>query len=149
MTSSGTALGTPAYMAVEQYEHADEATHLSDVYSLAIMTWEMVTGRLPWQHPDRSVLYHHQRTVVPERPPESEMPVRWADVLLAALSVEPSMRPQSVRELAMALASALPAEGRIPSGAEILAGLVPRFLRNAAPGDETVRTWPAWIASRR
>jgi serine/threonine-protein kinase len=138
-THSGVAIGTPSYMAVEQYEHADEVTHLADVYSLAVMIWEIVTGRLPWQHPDPAILYYQQRTVLPSRPPASEMPPEWADSLLAALSVDPAARPQSTRELAITLASALPAVGRVPSGAEILAALVPHFLREAAPGDETVR----------
>jgi hypothetical protein len=126
-------------MAVEQYEHADEVTHLADLYSLAIMIWELVTGRLPWQHPDHAVLYFQQRTVIPDRPPADVMPPEWAEVLLAGLSVDPAARPRSARELATALASALPAVGRVPSGAEILAGLAPHFVRKAAPGDETVR----------
>lgn len=138
-TRSGEAIGTPAYMAVEQYEHADEVTHLADVYSLAIMIWEMVTGRLPWRHPDPSHLYFQQRTTLPERPPADVMPPAWVEILLAALSVDPAARPRSARELAVLLASALPAVGRVPSGAEILAGLAPHFVRRAAPDDETVR----------
>jgi serine/threonine-protein kinase len=138
-TSSGVAIGTPSYMAVEQYEHADEVTHLADVYSLAIVIWEMVTGRLPWQHPDHALLYYQQRTVIPERPPADVMPPAWAEILLAALSVDPAERPGSARELAVALASALPAVGRVPSGAEILADLAPHFVRKAAPDAETVR----------
>lgn len=138
-THSGMAMGTPSYMAVEQYEHADKATHLADIYSLAIMIWEMVTGRLPWQHSDPAVLYHLQRTVIPERPPESVMPPKWTEILLAALSVDPDARPQSARELVGALASVLPAVGLVPSGAEILANLAPRFAKKASPNDETVR----------
>ena len=138
-TRSGVAIGTPAYMAVEEYEHADEVTHLADLYSLAVVIWEVVTGRLPWPHSDPTVLYYQQRTTVPERPPADVMPPAWAEVLLSALRPDPSTRPQSARELAVALASALPAIGRAPSGAEILAGLAPHFVRSAAPGDETVR----------
>ena len=138
-THSGTAMGTPSYMAVEQFEHADEATHLADIYSLAIMIWEMVTGRLPWQHPDPAVLYHLQRTVIPPRPPESEMPPEWTEIELAALSVDPAARPESARELVVALASVLPAVGRLWSGAEILAHLAPCFAEKGAPIDETLR----------
>jgi serine/threonine protein kinase len=138
MTQRGIAIGTPGYMAVEQYERADEVTHLADVYSLAVMTWAIVTGRLPWQHADPAVLYHLQRTQVPEHPLVDILPAEWAEVLLAAMSVDPSARPQSARELVTVLASALPAVGRLPSGAEILAGLAPHFVRKAAPGDETV-----------
>jgi serine/threonine-protein kinase len=138
-TRSGVPIGTPSYMAVEQYEHGDEATHLADVYSLGIMIWEMVTGRLPWQAREGAVLYHLQRTVTPKRPAVSEMPLEWSRLLLGALSVDLDARPRSARELATALASALPADGRRPSGTEILAGLVPRFVRRSGPGDETVR----------
>jgi serine/threonine protein kinase len=138
-TKSGIAIGTPSYMAVEQYEHADKATHLADVYSLAVMIWEMVTGELPWRHHDQAVLYFQQKTVIPERPPASKMSPAWTDVLLAALSAGPAARPQSVRELALALASATPAIGRVPSGAEILSSLAPHFVHNALPSDETVR----------
>jgi eukaryotic-like serine/threonine-protein kinase len=138
-THSGQAMGTPSYMAVEQYEHADKVTHLADIYSLAVMIWEVVTGRLPWQDSDPTVLYHLQRTVIPERPPEDVMPPRWTEILLAALGVDPDARPQSARELAGALASALPAVGLVPSGAEILGNLVPRFVKKSAPNAETVR----------
>jgi Protein kinase domain len=137
-THSGVAIGTPSYMAMEQYEHADEVTHLADIYSLAIMIWELVTGRLPWQHPDHALLYHLQRTVIPERPPANVMPPAWSELLLGALSVDPGDRPRSARELAVALASALPAVGRLPSGAEILADLAPHFVQRAAPDVETV-----------
>lgn len=139
MTQRGIAIGTPGYMAVEQYERADEVNHLADVYSLAVMIWGIVTGRLPWQHADHAVLYHLQRTQIPERPPVDVMPAEWSEVLLAAMNIDPRARPQSARELATALASALPAVGRLPSGAEILAGLAPHFIRKAAPDDETIR----------
>jgi eukaryotic-like serine/threonine-protein kinase len=137
-TQSGVAIGTPGYMAVEQYEHADEVTPAADVYALAVMTWEIVTGRRPWDHPDCAVLYFQQRTVIPERPPIDVMPAAWTDELHRALSTDPAARP-SARELAVALASALPAIGRVPSGAEILSALAPHFVRKAAPDDDTVR----------
>lgn len=137
-TQSGAAIGTPGYMAVEQYEHADEVTPAADVYSLAVMIWEIVTGRRPWDHPDHAVIYFLQRTVDPERPPIDVMPADWTEALLRALSVDPGARP-SARELAVALASALPAVGRVPSGAEILTALAPHFVRKAAPDDDTVR----------
>jgi hypothetical protein len=125
-------------MAVEQYEHADEVTSAADVYSRAVMIWEIVTGRRPWDHPDYALLYFQQRTVIPERPSSDVMPADWADALLRTLSIDPGARP-SARELAVALASALPAVGRVPSGAEILTALAPHFVRRAAPDDDTVR----------
>ena len=43
-TQRGIAMGTPGYMAVEQYERADDVTHLADVYSLAVMIYGIVAG---------------------------------------------------------------------------------------------------------
>jgi eukaryotic-like serine/threonine-protein kinase len=137
-TQSGVAVGTPGYMAVEQYACADEATPAADVYSLAVVIWELVTGRRPWKRTDCALLYLQQRTTLPERLPAGVMPETWVDVLLRAMSIDPRARP-SARELAVALASALPAVGRVPSGAEILAALAPHFVRGAAHDDETIR----------
>ncbi|HWO19222.1 MAG TPA: protein kinase [Kofleriaceae bacterium] len=136
-TQSGRALGTPGYMAIEQYACADEVTPAADVYSLAVVIWELVTGRRPWKPADCALLYLRQRTVLPARPPAGVMPEAWADILLRAMSIDPRARP-SARELAVALASALPAVGPIPSGAEILAALAPHFVRGAAHDDETI-----------
>ncbi len=47
LTMTGAAIGTPAYMAPEQIDGAP-ADARSDVYSLGLVVWEMLTGRRPW-----------------------------------------------------------------------------------------------------
>ncbi len=47
LTMTGAAIGTPAYMAPEQIDGAP-ADARSDVYSLGLVAWEMLTGRRPW-----------------------------------------------------------------------------------------------------
>jgi len=48
LTMTGAAIGTPAYMAPEQIDGAP-ANARSDLYSLGLLTWEMLTGERPWE----------------------------------------------------------------------------------------------------
>jgi serine/threonine protein kinase len=138
VTLTGAVMGTPAYMAVEQYEDAGAVTPLADLYAVAIVAWEMVTTRLPWGMHSTHVLYNKQKAERPPRP--IEMSAEWYAILSSALSVHPDDRPQSMRALAVALASAVPAlPPHVPSGAEILAKLAKTFVQHAPPSAETVR----------
>jgi eukaryotic-like serine/threonine-protein kinase len=144
-------LGTPSYMAVEQYEHAADVTPTADVWALATMIWEMVTGHLPWMVQDTRVLYHKQLHEPPDPPVADMLSAEWEAILRLALSPDPRRRPQSMRELMQALASTLPAiPPYVPSGAEILRAVAPKFLDETPPDAETVRNQsnrpavPAW-----
>ncbi|MEQ1693681.1 MAG: serine/threonine-protein kinase, partial [Gemmatimonas sp.] len=48
LTMTGAAIGTPAYMAPEQIDGAP-ANARSDIYSLGLVAWEMLTGERPWE----------------------------------------------------------------------------------------------------
>lgn len=48
LTKEGMALGTPSYMAPEQYDDSRNVTFKADIYSLGIMLYEMVTGKKPY-----------------------------------------------------------------------------------------------------
>ncbi len=47
LTRTDMAMGTPAYMAPEQYERMKDVDHRADIFSLGVMFYEMVTGELP------------------------------------------------------------------------------------------------------
>ncbi len=139
-THTGMSVGTPGYMAVEQYGTAADASPLADVYALAIVMWEMLTGDLPWGRQDPRVLYFRQMTERPAPLPAGSMPAEWETILRSALEVKLADRPQSMRALAVALASVTPAiPPHVPSGADMLASLAKDLVEKAPPSVETVR----------
>ncbi|MGC4049125.1 MAG: serine/threonine-protein kinase [Paludibaculum sp.] len=87
-------VGTPEYMAPEQF--SGHATTRSDIYSLAVLAKEMVTGVRPRVEAAR-----------PETGNAAQFPRRIERVLTPALSQVEAMRPDSARRFAKELASAL------------------------------------------
>jgi serine/threonine-protein kinase len=118
-TDKNAAFGTPAFMAAEVIENATQASVRSDVFSLGVLVYRMVTGAYPFGVHPAPVLYRMQMN---ERPPRPQgIPSAWADVILRALARRPEDRPESAGELAIALAAATPAAPpRFPAGADIL-----------------------------
>ena len=139
-TQSGP-MGTPNYMAVEQYERAADATAAADVYALACMTWELVTGGLPWGTiDDTAVIYRRKLQDPPDPPLGNSLFPEWEAILRSALAVDPLERP-TLRQLMLALASALPAiRPHVPSGVEILRNGARKLFEGSGPDDETVRS---------
>lgn len=61
LTATGTAIGTPSYMSPEQIDGAS-LDGRSDLYSLGLVGWEMLTGRRPWEGEGLySVIYKQKR----------------------------------------------------------------------------------------
>jgi serine/threonine protein kinase len=104
--TSQTIRGTPAYMAPEQWEgHPVPAT---DQYGLAVMTYELLTGRVPFQGSMQQVMYQHFQ--VQPRPPSQlnpNLPPQIDEVLLRALAKRPESRFASIAAFARALQIAL------------------------------------------
>jgi serine/threonine protein kinase len=141
-------LGTLLFMAVEQFERASEATPASDVYSLGVMVYAMVTGRYPWGK-DHSAFELYRRQLSERPDPAPTMPPGWEETVLSALSPDPQERPRSMQEFVYPLAVALAASPPYKSGLEILRGAAPRWA-SVSPNDETLRgsaTTGAWRAA--
>ncbi len=111
LTSTGNVLGTVDYVAPELFEPHHRADALSDLYSLGILLFEAVTGRLPFTGDTQiAVVAMHvgkqpplPRTFVPDIPPQVER------VMLRALEKNPAHRYQSATGLADAFCSAVSA----------------------------------------
>ena len=144
-TLTGMAMGTPGYMAVEQYENAAAAGKPADVYAVGVIAWRMLFGVAPWGDvPNEQVLYFKQRTEDFTLPPiplghEVPVPAEVVTLLRKTLSRDPNERP-SVADFINTLASLTPEiPPHVPSGAKILERVAPEFITQPSPDDETVR----------
>jgi serine/threonine-protein kinase len=100
LTKSGTVVGTFDYMAPEQMVGA-QTTGQSDIYTLGIVLYEMLTGERPFGHPETLTAMLSQRpppiTNFCEAPPELD------ELIARCLDKEPAKRFRDVLELADAL----------------------------------------------
>ena len=100
MTFTGQYLGTPRYMSPEQAE-AKPVDHRSDIYSLGLILYEMVTGDLPF-HADSPLRLLHQRVQVKPQSPKlrnPEIPEYLSRIILKCLETDPVDRYQHAREV--------------------------------------------------
>jgi serine/threonine protein kinase/ligand-binding sensor domain-containing protein len=104
-------VGTPSYMAPERFGGEPYDTR-SDVYSVGVTLFEMISGQLPFPHEDRPVFDVVLRQLT-EAPPEVRtlnplVPEDAARVVMRCLAKDPAARP-TLRELAHAFAVAIDA----------------------------------------
>ncbi|WP_110518556.1 Stk1 family PASTA domain-containing Ser/Thr kinase [Herpetosiphon llansteffanensis] len=101
LTDPGTTFGTADYLAPEQAQGLG-ATPLSDVYALGVLTYEMLTGRLPFSgdSPLAVALQHIQAVPPALRNYNPSIPPQLEAIVLQAMSKDPAQRPQSARAFA-------------------------------------------------
>jgi tetratricopeptide (TPR) repeat protein len=88
---------TPAYASPEQVR-GEAITTASDIYSLAVVLYELLTGSLPYRLSTRTV-EEASRAVVEQEAPRPKLPRDLGDILLKALRKEPERRYTSVEQM--------------------------------------------------
>jgi serine/threonine protein kinase len=100
LTRTGRGLGTPHFMAPEQFRNAKNADIRCDIYSLGATLYQMVTGELPFRSngPLDAWMKKIQNELTPPRQivPSLSERVDWA--IRRAMSADPEKRPASCRE---------------------------------------------------
>ena len=117
LTNEGALIGTPEYMAPEQSNGTSD--HRSDIYSLGIILYQMLTGRLPFtaDSPVATSLKHIQTTPVSPRELNSEISQAVEKVILKAMAKDPDERYQEAQALSIAYWQALTLEAPGTDGA--------------------------------
>ncbi len=113
-TTGGGAVGTPAYMSPEQGQ-GFKADHRSDIYSLGVVTYEMATGRAPYEaETPVALIFKHINEPVPRlRTRAPALPEMLEAVILKAMAKNPANRYQTAGEMAQDLGSLVSAAPRL------------------------------------
>jgi len=110
MTMTGMVVGTPLYMSPEQFlgkKAGGEVDGRTDIYSLGIVLYQMITAQLPFdaETPYALMLQHLQGTARPphELKPELHIPMALSQVILRAMEKSREERFQTAEEFVAAL----------------------------------------------
>ena len=98
-TQTGTtqSMGTPMYMSPEQIKSTKEVTAQSDIYSLGVVLWQMVTGKKPYDTTTLSTFDLHLKIVNEKLPLTGTF---WDEVIGSATEKRTELRFQSILNIA-------------------------------------------------
>ena len=129
LTATGIILGTPEFMSPEQLR-GKPLDARTDIYSLALMTFEMLTGKLPFagRTQQEMMIARLRNEPIPLRTmrPELNFPPAVEKVLLKGMSRTPEERYATAPEFASALAAAASPDGDDRGGGSVLGRLFGR-----------------------
>ena len=103
LTQIGSLLGTPLYMSPEQCR-GEELNARSDIYSLGVITYQMLTGETPFSGDLQTVMRLHQEAPPPPlREKNPKIPKKVALLVERAMAKDPAERPDGAAAYASAL----------------------------------------------
>jgi alpha-tubulin suppressor-like RCC1 family protein len=118
LTLPGSAIGTPMYMSPEQVDGV-RVDGRSDLYSLGLLGWEMLTGRRPWAGESLyGIIYKQKHEALPDvRTLRPDAPAHLCAALRGALAKDPAERWRNAGEFleAMTSGSGIPSRAQVPS----------------------------------
>ena len=100
ITGTGVMIGTPEYMSPEQVE-GKESDQRSDIYSLGVILYEMVTGRVPFEGDTPFTIGVKHKSEAPQNPKElnSQIPNGLSQLILRCMEKDKEKRYQSSGEI--------------------------------------------------
>lgn len=130
LTMTGVAMGTPSYMAPEQFFDARSVDGRADLYSMSVVLYELLSGKLPFDAQSYAELIIKVRTEqpLPLGQVAPGVPATLAQVVMVGLSREKERRWPSTREFDEALRAAmgLPPKGSTPPFVPLVRGPLPQ-----------------------
>lgn len=107
-TATGISMGTPSYMAPEQWKGQDPSIQ-TDIYALGILLYTMLTGKLPFEAPTPFALMDKHLNALPSAPHTvvQSLPEALAPVIEKAIAKQPADRFSSAAAFADAFAGAM------------------------------------------
>jgi len=100
ITDAGVMIGTPEYMSPEQVE-GKEANQRSDIYSLGVILYEMVTGRVPFEGDTSLTIAMKHKSEIPINPKEinAQIPEDLSHMILRCMEKDKEKRHQGAKEV--------------------------------------------------
>ena len=112
LTKAGAAVGTITYMSPEQIQAMD-VDHRTDLWSLGVVMYEMITGKLPFQGEHEAAVMYEILNVDPKAPRSlrPDVPEHLGNIISRLLQKDVSRRPDSAGEIIAMLQQPVPAGG--------------------------------------
>jgi len=100
-------IGSPAYMSPEQLR-MEKLTHQTDIYSLGVTMFRLLTGRMPYEAGNHAALTHAILSAPPERPStfRPDLPPLLDEIVMKAIAKDPAARYRSWLEFGRELTRA-------------------------------------------
>jgi serine/threonine-protein kinase len=157
ITQVGSVLGTAAYLSPEQ-ARGDEAGPQADLYSLGVVTYQLISGRLPYEAASLSelALKQQRESPIPLDELNPDVPPTLSAAVALALAIDPRDRPSDAMELAEALRDGArgtgpsrPTRGFATSATRVVPGQPTGATRVARPDPPTPASRPRQVPARR